>query len=123
MKMEIELTEAQAEKVEFLKEHGVTVGEAIDILFNLRDEISESSDQYIDSRIEKANKEKAELEEKMAKVDEELSLFTKLKDSSLNPEQKVKIIEKDYGTIDKSYDEVVHDTKLKFKWSKSIFKF
>ena len=123
MKMEIELTDEQAEKVEFLKEHGVTVGEAIDALFNLRDDINESSDKYIDLKIEKANKEKAELEEKMAKVDEELSLFNKLKDSSLNPEQKVKIIEKDYGTIDKSYDEVVHDTKLKFKWSKSIFKF
>ena len=34
MKMEIELTDEQAEKVEILKENGIEVGEAIEILFD-----------------------------------------------------------------------------------------
>ena len=123
MKMEIELTESQAEKVEILKDNGIGVGEAIDILFDIRDDVINSSDRYIDGKIEMANKQKAELKEQMAKVDEELTLYTKLKDSTVNPEQKIKIIEKEYGKMDKSYDETVHDAKLKFKWRKSIFKF
>ena len=123
MKMKIELTESQAEKVEILKEHGISVGEAIDILFDIRDDVIDSSDRYIDNRIEMANRQKAELEEQMAKVDEELTLYSKLKDSAINPEQKVKMIEKEYGKTDKTYDETVHDAKLKFKWTRSIFKF
>lgn len=123
MKMEIELTESQAEKVEILKENDISVGEAIDMLFDIRNDVIDSSDRYIDGKIERANKQKAELEEQIAKVDEELTLYSKLKDSTINPEQKVKIIEKEYGKTDKTYDETVHDTKLKFKWTKSIFKF
>lgn len=123
MKMEIELTEEQAEKVEILKENGVSVGEAIDMLFDIRDEVIDSSDKFIDDKIEMVNKHKLELEEQMAKVDEELTLYTKLKDSAINPEQKVKMIENEYGKIDKTYDETVHDTKLKFRWTKAIFKF
>jgi hypothetical protein len=120
MKMEIELTDAQAEKVEILKENGVSVGEAIDRLFEMKYEISETSDKYIDERIEQANKQKAELEEKMAAVDEELSVFNKIKETPMNPDQKIKIIADEYGTKDKTYDETVHDKKLKFSWSKFI---
>lgn len=123
MKMEIELTESQAEKVEVLNEKGISVGEAIDLLFDIRDDVIDSSDKYIDDRIEMANKQKEELKEQMAKVEDELTLFNKLKESSINPEQKVKIIEREYGKIDKTYDETVHDAKLKFKWTRSIFKF
>ena len=75
MKMEIELTESQAEKVEILKDNGIGVGEAIDILFDIRDDVINSSDRYIDDKIEMANKQKAELKEQMAKVDEELTLY------------------------------------------------
>lgn len=35
-KMEIELTSAQAEKVEILKENGITIGDAIDMLLKLK---------------------------------------------------------------------------------------
>ena len=121
--MEIELTDDQAKKVEILKENGVDVGEAIDILFEMREEVIDSSDKFIDNKIAQAAKEKAELEEKISKIDEELSLFEKLKDTSIHPEQKLKIIEKEYGRPNKTYDESVHDAKLKFRWSKSIFKF
>ena len=120
MKMEIELTESQAEKVEMLKEHGVSVGEAIDMFFEMKYEIIDSTDQYIDEKIEHANREKAELEERMAKVDEELSTFKKLKDSSMEPDNKIRIIAKDYGTTEKTYDETVHDKKAKFSWSKFV---
>ena len=120
MKMEIELTDSQAEKVEILREKGVSVGEAIETLFKMKYEISETSDKYIDDRIEQANRQKAELEEKMAAIDEELSVFNKIKDTPMNPDQKIKIIADEYGTIDKTYDESIHDTKLKFRWSKFI---
>ena len=44
-----------------------------------------------------------------------------MKEGSLDPSLKVKIIEKEYGTIEKTYDESVQDAKHKFKWTK-IFK-
>ena len=110
MKMEIELTEAQAEKIEILKENNVGVGEAIDMLF-------EMNNDFVDKKITNATQQKAELEEKLAKVDEELSLFNKLKDGALVSSQKQKIVEKEYATFDKTYDETVQDAKHKFKWS------
>jgi hypothetical protein len=113
MKMEIELTDDQARKVETLKENGIEVGEAIDMLF-------EMNNTFIEDRIIRAQEAKAELEEKISEIDEELSLFNKLKDGSLDTSQKQKIVEKEYGTIDKTYDESVQDAKHKFKWTRLI---
>ncbi len=123
MKMEIELTDEQAKKVEILKENGMDVGEAIDALFEMKEMVKFSSESIVNDRIRRANEEKAELEAKMNKLDEELSFFEKLTDSSLNSTQKQKIVENEYGKINKTYDVSVQDTKHKFKWSKSIFKF
>ncbi len=113
MKMEIELTDDQAKKVETLKENGIEVGEAIDMLF-------EMSNTFVDDKISKANEQKAELEEKLSKIDEEISLFNKLKGNSLDTTQKQKIIEKEYGTIYKTYDESVQDAKHGFKWARLL---
>lgn len=113
MKMEIELTDEQAKKIDVLKENGIEVGEAIDMLF-------EMNNTFIDNKIIKAQEEKAELEEKLSQIDEELSLFNKLKDTSLDSSQKQKIVEKEYGTIDKTYDESVQDAKHKFKWTRLL---
>lgn len=113
MKMEIELTDEQAKKIDILKENGIEVGEAIDMLF-------EMNNTFIDNKIIKAQEEKAELEEKLSQIDEELSLFNKLKDTSLDSSQKQKIVEKEYGTIDKTYDESVQDAKHKFKWTRLL---
>ncbi len=123
MKMEIDLTDEQAEKVEILKENGIEVGEAIDILFEMKEAMVDSSNQVIDSRIDKVNQEKLDLEKRLSEIDDEISFFEKLKDNSINPIQKQKIIGKDYGEIAKTYDESVQDEKHKFKWTKNIFKF
>ncbi len=119
--MEIELTESQAEKVEILKENGIEVGEAIDMFFEMKDAVSQSSQDILDLRIQRANEEKAELEEKLAKVEDDISFFNKLNDTALDPSQKQKLIEKEYGFSPKTYDETVQDAKHKVKWSK-IFK-
>lgn len=113
MKMEIELTDEQAKKIDVLKENGIEVGEAIDMLF-------EMNNTFIDNKIIKAQEEKAELEEKLSQINDELSLFNKLKDTSLDSSQKQKIVEKEYGTIDKTYDESVQDAKHKFKWTRLL---
>jgi hypothetical protein len=123
MKMEIELTDEQAKKVEILKENGMDVGEAIDALFEMKEMVKYSSESIVNDRIRRASEEKAELEAKMNKIDEELSFFEKLTDSSLDSTQKQKMVENEFGKINKTYDMSVQDTKHKFKWSKSIFKF
>ncbi|WP_296785145.1 hypothetical protein [uncultured Methanobrevibacter sp.] len=118
MKMEIELTDEQAQKVEILKENGIEVGEAIEMFFDMRDVVSESGVLIVEKKIEEANKEKAELEQKIEKVDKDLSYLNKIKDTSLDITQKKKIVEKEYGiNKTKTYDEEVMDTRHKVKWS------
>ena len=120
--MEIDLTDTQAEKVQLLKENGIEVGEAIEMFFDMKDVFSESTNQILDLRIQRANEEKAELEEKLAKIEDDLSFFDKIKDTAIDSAQKEKIVQKEYGIISKTYDEKVQDEKRKLKWS-SFFKF
>ena len=121
MKMEIELTDSQAEKVEVLKNNDLSVGDAIDMLFDLKEELSENSMLFIDSKISNANKEKEELQKRMDEIDDEISVFEKLKDTSLDYEQVFKLVEKEY-LHNETYDRAVQNKKHKFKWSKNIFK-
>lgn len=123
MKMEIELTDEQYEKVQTLKDNGMSVGDAIDALFEIKDVVALQTDKIIETKLEKVNKEKAELEERLSKLDEDISIFTKLKDTTVDVGQKQKIIQKDYGVTGHTYDESVQDAKHQFKWTKSIFKF
>ena len=58
MKMDIELTDEQFEKVKILEENNISVGEAIDILFEMKDNITKHSGLYLDSRIARAEEEK-----------------------------------------------------------------
>ena len=122
MKTEIELTDEQYEKVNALKDNGMSVGDAIDALFEMKEAAAIQTDNIIDSKLEEVNREKAELEERLSKLDEDISLFTKLKDTSMDVHQKQKIIGKDYGRPIQTYDETVQNAKHKFKWTKSIFK-
>jgi len=123
MKMEIELTDDQAKKVDILKENGMEIGEAIDLLFEMRDTINKHTDQFIDNRINQVTQEKKELEEKMNELDDELSLFNKLKDKSLDVVEKSKLVENQYAETNPTYDETVHEAKRNFKWAKIINKF
>lgn len=123
MKMEIDVTDAQAERIQTLKDNDISVGEAIDILFEMKETIAVQSDIVLDSKIKQANDRKAELEREIAELDKQMSVFDKLKDASLDVGQKQKIVEKEYGQLDKTFDEVIMDAKHRFKWSMSLFKF
>ena len=115
MRMEIEFTDEQAKKVDILKENGIGVGDAIDMLFDLKE-------TFADTKLNQAQDKKDKLEEELAKIDKEISMYNQMKEGSLDPSLKVKIIEKEYGTIEKTYDESVQDAKHKFKWT-NILKF
>jgi len=123
MKMEIDVTDAQAERIQTLKDNDISVGEAIDILFEMKETIEVQSDIVLDSKIKQANDKKAELEREIAELDKQMSVFDKLKDASLDVGQKQKIVEKEYGQLDKTFDEVIMDAKHRFKWSRNLFKF
>ncbi|WP_405296191.1 hypothetical protein [Methanobrevibacter sp.] len=99
VKMEIELTDEQFERVEILKSQGVDVGQAIDLLFGLQNEII--------SQVEERH-------------DEE-NLLEKISDAGVDAEIKQQLMKKNFQE-DKSPDRAVQDTKHKIKWSK-IFKF
>ena len=107
MKMEIELTDEQAKKVEILKENGMDIGDAVDALFEMKDMIKSQSTTAVDYRLNKVTQEKAELEKRMEALDEEISFFNKLKDTSLDVDQKFRIVEKKYVAGAKTYDESV----------------
>ena len=123
MKMEIDVTDEQAEKIQTLKDNDISVGDAIDILFDMKEAIEVQSDIVLDSKIKQANEKKVELEREIAELDKQISVFDKLKDASLDVGQKQKIVEKEYGQLDKTFDEVIMDAKHRFKWSRSLFKF
>ena len=110
MRMEIEFTDEQAKKVDILKENGIGVGDAIDMLFDLKE-------TFADTKLNQAQDKKDKLEEELANIDKEISMYNQMKEGSLDPSLKVKIIEKEYGTVEKTYDESVQDAKHHFKWT------
>ena len=122
MKMDIELTDEQFEKVKILEENNISVGEAIDILFEMKDNITKHSGLYLDSRIARAEEEKAELEAKINRIEEDLSLFEKLKGTALDVNEKQKLVEKTY-IQEESYDKTLQNAKHNVKWSTKFFKF
>lgn len=123
MKMEIELTDAQYERVKILEEQGMGVGDGIDALFELKESLALQTDAIIDKRLNEVTAEKELLEKRMNKLNKEINFFSKMKDSSLDATQRQRIVEKEYGKINKTYDETIQDAKHKFKWSTAIFKF
>ena len=123
MKMEIDVTDGQAEKIQTLRDNDISVGEAIDILFEMKESIEAESDMLLESRIKEASEKKAELEKEIEDLDKQMSVLDKLKDASLDVGQKQKIVEKEYGKVDKTFDEVIMDAKHKFRWSSNLFKF
>ena len=122
MKTEIELTDEQFEKVKVLEENNISVGEAIDILFEMKDNITKHSGLYLDSRIARAEEEKAELEAKINRIEEDLSFFEKLKGTALDVNEKQKLVEKAY-IQEESYDQTLQNAKHNVKWSTKFFKF
>lgn len=101
VKIEIELTPEQLEKVETLQKQDISVGEAIDLLFEVKDEASSQING----------------------LDDELKLFEKLYDSSLDVDKKTEILEENFGDSDKTYEMKVQNVKHKVSWFKDVFKF
>ena len=101
-KMEIELTEEQLEKVKQLEAHDISVGDAIDKLFEMR---------------EKALPEIAQID------DAEIGLFEKVKENALDVDNKAEILDENYGDADKTYEMKVQDVKHKISWAKDFFNF
>ena len=116
-----ELTDEQFEKYELMKENGMEIGDAIDLIFNLRDELKLYNDELLEERLAQLNNKKQSLEEEMAKVDQELGVIDKLKDTALDFEAKNEILEKEYAAIDETYEMKVQELKRGLKWSK-LFK-
>ena len=122
-KMEIELTEEQARKVEILQSNGISVGEAIDMLFEVKEKAISIRKEILDARISNAQKEKEELENKIANLDKSISLLNKLNDDDLDLEEKHRIVENEHGTGDESYEMKIQRVKHNVSWAKDFFKF
>ena len=101
-KIEIELTEAQLEKVKELEEHDISVGDAVDMLFEM--------------------KEKA-LPEIEAIDEEKLGLFEKVRETALDVDNKAEVLDENYGEADKTYEMKVQEVKHKVSWAKGFFKY
>ena len=92
--MEIELTEEQLEKVEILKSKDISVGQAIELLFEIQNEaLTQIEDQTEDENI-----------------------ITKVKNNTLDTKIKSELLRKEYEETE-TYDRTVQDAKHKVKWS------
>ena len=96
----IELTEEQLEKVETLEANGINVGEAIDMLFKIKEDVEVNAPKY----------------------ENEIDVISKLKDTTLDVEQKREILEKDYSDL-KTYDDQTQAFKRNISWARDFFKF
>lgn len=93
-KMEIELTDEQMEKVKQLGAQNITVGQAIDMLFELKEKALPEIE-----KLEKSGLLEVDVDAKAENLDE------------------------NYGDSEKTYEMEVQDLKHKIKWSKEFFKF
>lgn len=94
-KIEIDLTDAQLDKVEILKSKDIDVGQAIDLLFEVQNEAL------------------AQLEEQK----QANNLIEKIKDNTLDSEIKKELLKENYGE-NETYDKTVQTAKHGIKWSK-----
>ena len=118
-----ELTDEQFEKYEIMKNNDMSVGDAIDLIFKLRDDLHVQNDVLLEERVAELTARKESLADEMAKLDDELSVLDKLKDSALDVDQKAEILEKEYAPVDGAYDRKVQDYKRTISWAKDFFKF
>ena len=122
-KIEVELTEEQLKKVEILKKNDIDVGTAIDMLFEAKEYSYQQEAEYLENKINQANRQREELEEQLENINKEISVYSQLKDAGLGAEQKLKILEKEYGDVDETYEMKVQEVKHNINWTKDFFKF
>lgn len=118
----IELTDNQYETVQLLESKGITVGEAITKLVEIQEAYETNGYAFVDSKIDEANKKKAELEKQIEEADKQITILSKLKDKTLEFEEKQKFIEKEFSSIgDSDFQDTVR--KIKQNTSFNIFKY
>ena len=93
-KMEIEFTDEQIEKIEILKDNGISVGQAIDLLFKVQNEI------------------KTQVQENHPDED----ILEKIENSDFDVNIKAEIMEK-ADNKPETYDVAIEETRRKVKWS------
>ena len=124
-----ELTDEQFERYQIMQENGLSVGEAIDLIFYLRDHYGVRNDQLLEDRLEQLIIKKSELEDEMKnsgndltaelqKVTAEMEVLDKLKDTAYDFEAKEKILEKEYAPLDDTYEMKIQAHKRGIIWGK-----
>ncbi|MBR3139258.1 MAG: hypothetical protein IKF11_00110 [Methanobrevibacter sp.] len=101
-KMEFDLTPEQIEKVEILKANDIDIGEAIDMLFEIKEKALIDIETF---------------------DDEKISLISKIKDEMYNVEEKSEVLDENYGDGEKTYELKAQEVKAKISWAKDIFNF
>lgn len=101
VKMEIELTEEQYGKVKQLEKQGISIGQSVDMLFEVKNETLSQIDR----------------------IDSDMSLFEKFKDTAFDVDDKQKVLNEQYGVNDKTYEMRIQDTKHKISWARDFFNF
>lgn len=99
--MEIEFSDEQLERVKELEDNNISVGQAIDMLF----EMKEKAMPEIDA------------------IDNDIGVFAKIKENTLDVDSKADNLEENYGEADLTYEMKVQDIKHKVRWAKDFFKF
>lgn len=124
-----ELNDEQFERYQIMQENELSIGEAIDLIFYLRDHYGVRNDQLIEERLEQLILRKSELESEMENSDKDLSsdlyeiaaemdVLEKLKDTTYDFEAKEEILKKEYAAIDETYEMKVQAHKRGIKWGK-----
>lgn len=99
-KMEFDLTDEQIEKVKELEKSGISLGEAIDLLFEIKNEALNQMD----------------------KVDENIEIVSQIA-KTMNDDKKIEIIEKAYGNSEKTSEMKIQEVKRNISWGRDFFKF
>ena len=118
-----ELNEEQYKKYQIMQENNLSVGEAIDLIFNLREEFELQANVYLEDRVAELNSKKEDLSKEMSSIDDELNVLTKVADSSMGFKQKRDLLEKEYADVDDTYEVKVQRAKHQVSWVKDFFKF
>lgn len=99
-KMEFDLTDEQIEKVKELEKSGISLGEAIDLLFEIKDKAFNQMDE----------------------VDENIEIVSQIT-KSMNGEKKIEIIEKAYRNYEKTPEMKIQEVKRNLSWGRDFFKY
>lgn len=119
----VELTHDQEIKLEILNDNGITLGDAIDMLFEIKEEIIFQSNEYLNNKIDEVNKEKSALENRLDELEHEIYTIKKLKDKNTDIDEKSKIFMKEYGNTSKASELRSEEAKRRIIKAHDFFKF